>query len=241
MTTYVAETTSAFVSAGTTPILSTELRFRLARMSKRAIDVAGATVGLLLLAPVLLVLIMVVKLHDPAGPVFYRQNRLGQAGKMIKVLKFRTMRWQYSTGPDRPYKTAQEAFVAMGRADLLEEFEVAQKVTDDPRVSPLGALLRRTSLDELPQLVNALLGDLSLVGPRPIVMQELDRYGDQSETFLTAKPGITGLWQVSGRSDTTYDERVRLDVSYIRNWNILLDLSILVRTVIVVAAKRGAV
>ena len=108
-------------------------------------------------------------------------------------------------------------------------------------MSPLGALLRRTSLDELPQLVNALLGDLSLVGPRPIVTQELDRYGEHGPTFLAAKPGITGLWQVSGRSDTTYDERVRLDVSYIRNWNILLDLSILVRTVIVVAAKRGAV
>jgi hypothetical protein len=113
------------------------------------------------------------------------------------------MRWQYSTGPDRPYKTAQEAFVAMGRPDLCAEFEVAQKVADDPRVSPLGALLRRTSLDELPQLVNALLGDLSLVGPRPIVSQELDRYGEHGPTFLTAKPGITGLWQVSGRSDTT--------------------------------------
>ena len=168
MTTYVAETPGAFLSAGpTTPILSTELRFRLARAGKRAIDVVGAAAGLLLLAPVLLLLMMVVKLHDPAGPIFYRQNRLGQAGKMIKVLKFRTMRWQYSTGPDRPYKTAQEAFVAMGRPDLCAEFEVAQKVADDPRVSPLGALLRRTSLDELPQLVNALLGDLSLVGPRP--------------------------------------------------------------------------
>lgn len=242
MTTYVAETPTAFLSAAVpSPIISDEIRFRLARAGKRLIDVAGATTGLLLLAPVLLCLMVVVKLHDPAGPVFYRQSRLGQAGRMIKVLKFRTMRWQYSTGPDRPFKTAQEAFVAMGRADLLEEFEVAQKVADDPRVSPLGAFLRRTSLDELPQLLNALLGDLSLVGPRPIVQQELVRYGEHGATFLAAKPGITGLWQVSGRSETTYDERVRLDVSYVRNWNILLDLVILVRTVVVVAAKRGAV
>jgi lipopolysaccharide/colanic/teichoic acid biosynthesis glycosyltransferase len=122
---------------------------------------------------------------------------------MIKVLKFRTMRWQYSTGPDRPYKTAQEAFVAMGRPDLCAEFEVAQKVADDPRVSPLGALLRRTSLDELPQLVNALLGDLSLVGPRPIVSQELDRYGEHGTTFPVREARhhrpVAGL----GRSDTT--------------------------------------
>ncbi len=239
MTTFVAEAPSTIVS--TTPILSADLRFRLALAGKRAIDVLGAAAGLLLLAPVLLVLMLVVKLHDPAGPVFYRQNRLGQGGKLIKVLKFRTMRWQYSTGPDRPYKTAQEAFVAMGRADLLEEFEVAQKVAEDPRVSPLGAFLRRTSLDELPQLLNALFGDLSLVGPRPIVEQELARYGEHGVTFLAAKPGITGLWQVSGRSETTYDERVQLDVSYVRNWNLLLDLAILVRTVVVVAAKRGAV
>ena len=241
MTTLVAETPTTFISGSAAPLFTDDLRIRLALMGKRLIDVAGATVALLLLAPVLLVLVMVVKLHDPAGPVFYRQNRLGQGGKLIKVLKFRTMRWQYSTGPDRPYKTAKEAFVAMGRADLLAEFEVAQKVAEDPRVSPLGAFLRRTSLDELPQLLNALFGDLSLVGPRPIVQQELVRYGEHRATFLAAKPGITGLWQVSGRSETTYDERVRLDVSYVRNWNILLDLVILVRTVAVVAAKRGAV
>jgi undecaprenyl-phosphate galactose phosphotransferase len=241
MTTLVADTPTSFLSGSAAPLVTDDLRIRLALAGKRLIDVTGATLGLLILAPVLLVLMMVVKLHDPAGPVFYRQNRLGQGGKLIKVLKFRTMRWQYSTGPDRPYKTAQEAFVAMGRADLLEEFEVAQKVAEDPRVSPLGAFLRRTSLDELPQLLNALVGDLSLVGPRPIVQQELARYGEHGVTFLAAKPGITGLWQVSGRSDTTYDERVQLDVSYVRNWNILLDLAILVRTVVVVAAKRGAV
>ena len=118
-----------------------------------------------------------VKMHDPAGPVLYRQQRLGKGGRMIGVYKFRSMLWEYSTGADRPYKTAEEAFVAMGRADLVEEFAINQKVDDDPRVTPLGALLRRTSLDELPQLLNSLLGHLSLVGPRPITQVELERYG----------------------------------------------------------------
>ena len=208
---------------------------------KRLLDLVGGLTGLALLAPVLVVLGTLVKLHDPTGPVFYRQSRLGRGGRTIGVLKFRTMRWEYSTGPDRPYRTAQDAFIAMGRKDLCAEFEVNQKIANDPRVSKFGAFLRRTSLDELPQLFNALVGDLSLVGPRPIISQELIRYGEHGTTLLTAKPGITGLWQISGRSDTSYDERVRLDVSYIKNWSALLDLWILVRTVVTVVAQRGAV
>ncbi len=209
-------------------------------VGKRLLDVVGAVTGLIVLAPLFAIVALLVKVSDPTGPVFYRQNRLGHLGRQIGVLKFRTMRWAYSTGPDRPYRTAQAAFVAMGREDLLEEFERTQKVADDPRVSPLGAFLRRTSLDELPQLVNVLLGHLSLVGPRPITVPELEKYGAHGDTFLTAKPGVTGLWQVSGRSDTTYDERVRLDLSYIATRTLWLDLIILVRTVGVVLIQRGA-
>lgn len=209
-------------------------------LGKRVIDVVGAIAGLIVLAPLFLLVALLVKLTDPAGPVFYRQNRLGHLGRPIGVLKFRTMRWAYSTGPNRPYQTAQAAFTAMGREDLLAEFELTQKVADDPRVSPLGALLRRTSLDELPQLVNVLLGHLSLVGPRPITAPELEKYGEHGDTFLTAKPGVTGLWQVSGRSETTYDERVRLDLRYIATRTLGLDLVILVRTVGVVLIQRGA-
>ncbi|MBP2415919.1 sugar transferase [Microlunatus capsulatus] len=209
-------------------------------VGKRLVDAVGAAVGLFLLAPLFLAVGLAVKLTDPTGPVFYRQERLGRGGRPIGVLKFRTMRWEYSTGPDRPYRTAVEAFEAMGRADLVPEFLVAQKVADDPRVSGLGAFLRRTSLDELPQLVNALRGDLSLVGPRPITVGELERYGPRRDSFLALKPGITGLWQVSGRSDTGYDERVALDVFYVENWSHWLDLSILARTVVTVAARRGA-
>ncbi|MGI3783522.1 MAG: sugar transferase, partial [Janthinobacterium lividum] len=139
-----------------------------ATVGKRFIDVVGSLIGLLLLAPLFLTVAALVKITDPAGPVLYRQQRLGRGGRAIGVFKFRSMLWEYSTGANRPYKTAEEAFIAMGREDLVEEFVHEQKVADDPRVSNLGKFLRRTSLDELPQLFNSLLGHLSLVGPRPI-------------------------------------------------------------------------
>jgi len=211
-----------------------------ATLGKRIVDVVGSIVGLIVLSPLFLLVATLVKVHDPAGPVLYRQQRLGKGGRMIGVYKFRSMLWEFSTGADRPYKTAEEAFVAMGRGDLVEEFAINQKVDDDPRVSPLGAMLRRTSLDELPQLLNSLLGHLSLVGPRPITPVELERYGNHQHSFLALKPGITGLWQVSGRSDVGYDQRVKLDVYYAENWSAGLDLSILARTVKTVVGGRGA-
>ncbi len=211
-----------------------------ATVGKRVVDVVGSLVGLILLAPLFLTVAALVKITDPTGPVLYRQQRLGRGGRAIGVFKFRSMLWEYSTGATRPYKTAEEAFVAMGREDLVEEFALEQKVADDPRVSNLGKFLRRTSLDELPQLINSLLGHLSLVGPRPITPAELDRYGVHQRSFLALKPGITGLWQVSGRSDVGYDQRVKLDVFYAENWSTLLDVTILARTLTTVAARRGA-
>jgi exopolysaccharide production protein ExoY len=207
---------------------------------KRSLDVLGSSVGLVLLAPLLLAVALVVKINDPAGPVLYRQQRVGRGGRTVGVLKFRSMSWQYSTGPDRPYPTAEQAFLAMGRPDLVVEFALEQKVQDDPRVSRVGRFLRATSLDELPQLVNALLGQLSLVGPRPIVPAELARYGDHAAAYLAVRPGITGLWQVSGRSDTSYDTRVSLDRRYVEQWRLMMDLVILARTVSTVLAREGA-
>ena len=221
--------------AAARPVDATSSRF-----VKRAIDLLGATVALILLAPVFLMVALMVKLSDPTGPVFYRQSRVGRGGRAVGVLKFRSMKWEFSTGPTRPYKTATEAFEAMGRPDLRAEFEVQQKVADDPRVSALGHFLRKTSLDELPQLINAFLGHLSLVGPRPIIPADQERYGLQASTYLAVKPGITGLWQVSGRSDTGYDERVSLDVRYVTEWKPALDLAILLRTVHTVVARTGA-
>ena len=210
------------------------------RIVKRVFDVIGATFGLILLSPILMGLALILKLNDPAGPVLYGHRRLSRAGREVYVMKFRSMKWAYSTGSGRPYKTAEAAFEALGRLDLVKEFAKHQKVTDDPRVTRFGHWLRRTSLDELPQLLNVLHGDMSLVGPRPIIPAELERYGDHGASFLALKPGITGLWQISGRSDLGYDQRVKLDIYYIENWSLLLDLKILIKTVFTITRGRGA-
>lgn len=126
-------------------------------------------------SPLLVAVAIAQKVAEPRAPIFYTRRRIGLAGRPIGVVKFRSMTWKYSTGPDREFKTAEDAFIAMGRADLIPEFQVNQKVAADPRVSRLGAFLRKTSLDELPQLFTALRGELSLVGPRPITQEELDR------------------------------------------------------------------
>lgn len=209
-------------------------------VGKRAFDLAGSLLLIVFLSPLLLALAALVKLSDRDGPVCYRQDRLGKNGKPIRVMKFRSMSWKYSTGPDREFTSASEAFIAMGRPDLIPEFELNQKVQNDPRVSRFGRLLRSSSLDELPQLFNVLVGDLSLVGPRPITSAEIERYGRQRASFLALKPGITGLWQVSGRSAIGYDDRVKMDVFYAENWSTSLDVSILLRTVRTVTARRGA-
>lgn len=209
------------------------------RIVKRSFDVLGALFGLIVLSPVFLMIAFIMSLTDP-GPVFYRHTRLARSGQNVRVLKFRSMQWKYCTGPKRLYKTAEEAFAAMGRPDLAEEFRRDMKVADDPRVTRLGRFLRRTSLDELPQLINVLSGQMSLVGPRPILARELERYGSGAPTFLALKPGITGLWQISGRSDISYEERVKLDIYYVENWSLLMDIKIVLKTAWSVLASRGA-
>jgi exopolysaccharide biosynthesis polyprenyl glycosylphosphotransferase len=210
------------------------------RIAKRTFDIIGASLALLLLSPVFLVLILLVKVKEPDGPVFYKHRRLSRNGEEVQVLKFRSMMWKYCDGPDRPYKSAVEAFEGMGRADLIPEFLKLQKVENDPRVSRFGRFLRKTSLDELPQLVNVLRGDMSMVGPRPIVPMELEHYGDKSASFLALKPGATGLWVISGRSDMSYEERVKLDIYYVENWSLLLDMKIIVRTFLTILTGKGA-
>jgi exopolysaccharide biosynthesis polyprenyl glycosylphosphotransferase len=210
------------------------------RIVKRIFDVIGSTLGLIVLLPVLLAVMIAIKIRDPKGPILYRHYRLSRNGQSVYVVKFRTMLWRYCDGPTRPYKTAEQTFRAMGRADLIEEFERSQKIENDPRVSRLGRFLRRTSLDELPQLLNVLRGDMSLVGPRPIIKAELQHYGDRSPIFLALKPGITGLWQISGRSDISYDDRVKLDIYYVEHWGLLLDIKILFKTVLTILSGRGA-
>jgi exopolysaccharide biosynthesis polyprenyl glycosylphosphotransferase len=210
------------------------------RIAKRAFDVLGSLAAMIILSPVLLGLAVMIKLREPDAPVIFKHRRLSRNGRDVYVLKFRTMSWRYSQGPGRPYKTAEDAFRAMGREDLITEFRRVQKVEDDPRVGAFGRFLRKTSLDELPQFLNVLRGDMSLVGPRPVIPAELEHYGDRSASFLALKPGITGLWQISGRNDISYEDRVKLDIYYVENWSLALDLRILIKTAITILFGKGA-
>jgi exopolysaccharide biosynthesis polyprenyl glycosylphosphotransferase len=197
---------------------------------KRLMDVLLAGLGVLVLSPLLLVLASLVKVTSH-GPVLFGHKRLGEGGRPIFVYKFRSMVADAET-------RLREMLVA--DPALRAEYESTYKLREDPRITPLGCWLRRTSLDELPQLFNVLHGDLSLVGPRPIVADEIAKYGPASAAILRVRPGVTGLWQVSGRSDLDYAERVRLDMDYITHWSLWLDLRILAATVPAVLRRRGA-
>lgn len=194
--------------------------------AKDAFDILGAFVGVTLLLPVFLVLGLLVWLDRP-GPVLYRHKRIGKGGVFFWAWKFRTMipGAEDSLADDPAVKTA---------------FERAYKLVEDPRVTRLGRWLRRTSLDELPQLLNVLKGEMSLVGPRPIIEEELRKYGPWERRLLCMKPGLTGLWQVLRHEEPDYDRRVALDMYYIDNWSLGLDLQILARTLPAVISGRGA-
>jgi lipopolysaccharide/colanic/teichoic acid biosynthesis glycosyltransferase len=210
------------------------------RIAKRVFDVLGALLAIVVFSPILLLVSVLIKLKDPTGPLIFRHRRLSRNGNEVYIYKFRTMIWKYCDGPDRPFKNAEQTFRAMGREDLIEEFQKAQKVEHDPRVSRFGRILRKTSLDELPQLFNVLKGELSMVGPRPIIPAELEHYGDRSASFLALKPGLTGLWQISGRNDISYDERVKLDIYYVENWSLMLDIRILIKSFFAILRQKGA-
>lgn len=197
---------------------------------KRAIDILLTLVSAIAALPLGLLLALCIRL-DSRGPAIYRQTRLGQDGRAFAVYKFRTM----ITGADDALVRHLDE-----HPHLRQEWEDDQKLRDDPRITRMGAFLRKTSLDELPQLWNVFLGNMSLVGPRPIVEGEITRYGRVYKEYTLVKPGITGLWQVSGRNNTSYTDRVRLDHYYVNNWSIWMDLWILARTIPVVLRGNGA-
>ncbi len=194
-------------------------------LAKRALDVVGAALLLILAAPVLLAVMLLIRLAD-RGPAIFVQPRIGWRCRPFPMLKLRTMR----VGSER----LEERLAAAGERTFL-------KLADDPRVTRLGRFLRRSSLDELPQLVNVLRGEMSLVGPRPLLVCDLARFPkrDQMRRF-SVPPGLTGLWQVGGRSATSDEERIRLDLDYVDRWSLWLDLEILLRTVPAVLAGEGA-
>jgi exopolysaccharide production protein ExoY len=198
--------------------------------AKRASDLAFAFTCIVLLLPLIATIALLIWLQD-RGPVFYSQKRLGYRGRMFSCYKFRSM-----------VPNANQVL-----SDLLErdaaarlEWEQTRKLKRDPRCTTLGRILRKTSLDELPQLINILRGDMSLIGPRPIVQAERSYYGRIIHLYEAARPGLTGLWQVSGRNDTSYTERVELDGRYVSNWSWRLDASIFIRTFAILMSGRGS-
>ncbi len=196
------------------------------RSAKRVLDVVGSLVGLVTLLPVMLVAALLVKVTS-SGPAMYRQERVGLHGQRFRVWKFRSM----TTGSDDRV------------AELMAEhggYVPYYKMREDPRITPFGRFLRRSSIDELPQLINVLKGEMSLIGPRPHVRAEVAQYAPEHHRRLFVKPGITGLWQVSGRSDVPRCEAVLLDLQYVDTWSLGGDLRILVKTAKAVATARGA-
>jgi len=212
---------------------------RLPLLTKRLMDIVGSTLALIFLTPLFLVLAIIIKITSK-GPILFRQQRVGQFGAGFEFLKFRSMVVSTDEGIHKEYVQnfiTGKAQPAVGAG----EQKVVYKITSDPRVTWIGRFMRRTSLDELPQFWNVLQGEMSLVGPRPPIPYEIESYDIwHRRRLLEAKPGITGLWQVHGRSRTTFDEMVRLDLQYSRTWSILLDLKILLQTPPAVISGDGA-
>jgi exopolysaccharide production protein ExoY len=197
--------------------------------TKRGIDVVLAVCGIVVLAPLFIMVAILVKSSD-GGSVFYGHERVGRGGRMFRCLKFRTM-----------VPNGDKVLAAYLRSNpgAREEWEETRKLKNDPRVTTVGMVLRKLSLDELPQLLNILVGDMSVVGPRPVVLDELDRYGPHAGVYLRSRPGLTGLWQVSGRNDVSYDARVNFDRLYVEQWSLVRDISIIIRTVPAVCLSKG--
>jgi len=196
----------------------------------RIMDLVLVTFAFPMIAPLMLAIALLIKI-DSKGKVFFSHTRIGKGHSKIKVLKFRTMVANADEELKRFFKKHPE---------FKAEWEATQKLRHDPRVTRVGRVLRMLSLDELPQFINILKGEMSLVGPRPIVDDEIVKYGDCFEYYIQVRPGLTGLWQVSGRNNTTYEKRVELDEYYVRNWSIWMDIQILFRTVGVVLLRKGA-
>lgn len=195
---------------------------------KRLIDIIGSLIGIILLSPLYIIIAILIKFDSP-GKVVFGHTRKGKGGKDIKVYKFRTM-----------YSNASEIFESF-TPEQKEEYYTNFKLDNDPRVTKLGGFLRKTSLDELPQLFNILKGDMTIIGPRPIVEREVEKYGDKAEKLFSVVPGLGGYWQANGRSDTTYEERVEMDMYYIDHMCFTLDAKILFQTIFSVLKGEGAI
>ncbi|MFO7160415.1 MAG: sugar transferase [[Clostridium] cellulosi] len=194
---------------------------------KRFFDILLSVIGLIILSPVFLIISIIIKLTSP-GPVLYKHKRVGYMGEEIEIYKFRSM------------VVDSDNFEKYFTKEQMKHFKENFKLENDPRITKIGKFLRKSSLDELPQLINIIKGQMSIVGPRPIVKDEVKKYGIYADTYFSVNPGLTGLWQVCGRSNTTYEERVQLDVKYVQNRSLLNDLKIILKTFGAVVTSKGA-
>jgi exopolysaccharide production protein ExoY len=209
---------------------SLEDRSKIYALTKRTMDIFGAIVGLILTSPLFLFISIFYLFGDSKGPILFKQVRVGKNGKKFHIYKFRSM----IVNAEEKLKADKELYQKYLKNNYkLEPYE-------DPRITNLGRFLRTTSLDEIPQLINVLKGEMSLVGPRPVVVEELREYGSRLDEFLSVKPGMTGYWAVSGRSTVDYPERVDYELYYVYNQSFLLDLQIIIKTVIAVLLRKGA-
>ena len=210
-----------------------EVRKVLYKVVKRLIDILGGLVGCVLLVPITVAVYIARKvLIEDDGPLFYEHLRYGKDGKKFRIYKFRSM----CIDADKRLKEYLEQ-----NEEARIEFEENHKLKDDPRITKLGKFIRKTSIDELPQFINVLKGDMSLIGPRPIVDGEIEKYGENKDKFLSVRPGLTGYWAANGRSDITYEERMKMELYYVDNISFKLDIQIFFKTIISVVKKEGAV
>ena len=196
---------------------------------KRIFDIVASLLAIILLSPVFLIFIVLIRI-DSKGKAFYKHKRIGKYGKYIYLYKFRSM---YIDADDRLKELLKDP-------KMKKEWEENFKLEDDPRITKIGKFLRKTSLDELPQLLNILKGDMSIVGPRPVIDEEIKKYGKNQKKFLSVTPGLTGWWACNGRSDITYEERMKLELYYVDHCSLLLDIKCILKTVIAVLRKSGA-
>lgn len=210
----------------------TDVRKAVYGVFKRIIDILGGFVGVILLIPVTIGVYIARKiLKEDDGPLFYEQLRYGKDGKKFRIYKFRSM----CVDADKKLKE----YLA-NNDEARKEFEENQKLKNDPRITKIGDFLRKTSIDELPQLINVLKEEMSLIGPRPIVDGEIEKYGTNKDKFLSVKPGLTGYWAANGRNNITYSERIKMELCYVDNMSFGLDLNIFLKTIVSVIKKEGA-
>lgn len=210
-----------------------KVRVNIEKGIKRLVDIIAGLAGTILLIPITICIYIAKKiLREDDGPIFYDQLRIGKGGKHFKLYKYRSM----VIGADK----ILEEYLAENEEARIE-FEQNQKLKNDPRITKLGCFIRKTSLDEFPQFINVLKGDMSLVGPRPIVDREVELFGDKMKTVHSVRPGLTGYWAANGRSDTTYEQRVEMEAYYAENFSLLLDIKIIFKTIKSVIKKEGAI